>query len=262
MTKCSQFESQGVSYLYDELSEEKIQAFEVHLQDCSICQNQLASMRQTLSIMDRRTVPSPDEIFWKSFDAKLSEAIAEKPKNVRLIGSPWVQGLAAVAILVIGVLIGKNLSHPEVPLAKAPITAAEALPEQVFFETAGNYVQRSKTLLIGMVNMDLEGLDDAAIDLSLQRRMSRELISQASYLRNNYPKRGGDRLMELMNDLEIIFLQIAHLEANGSVEGLEIIRYGVNQSDLMLKINLEQLQPSIPRPKPDQKHQDSLEKQL
>lgn len=252
MTSCSHFENKGILFHYQELPDAEAKAYLAHLASCAECRTQMDAIKGTLSILDQRETISPDEAFWQKFDVRLRDAVSETPGPEKrgLIRFPWAQGLAAVALLVIGVWIGTQFSRPKIPQA-IPKVDLKILPDDLFFEQAGNYVQRSKTLLIGMVNMDIEGLDDAAIDLSLQRRMSRELISQASFLRDHYPKRGGDRLLELINELEIIFLQIAHLEANGSVEGLEIIRYGLDQSDLMLKINLEQLQPSIPKPPPE-----------
>lgn len=246
MSSCPQFENLGVLYVYGDLSNAEASTYERHMTGCPKCAKEIEAVKATLQLMDRRQEPERDAAFWQEFDAKLDEKLQGESLRYSSKGSfGWIpQILAAAAILALGMFFGKYLATPN-PSELPPVVSAQSPLDEAFVREANAYMRQSKTLLIGLSNLELTSETARDLDLALHRRASRALINQTVQLRNAYPRQAQSRLMELMNELEMIFLQIAHLEAEGSIDGLEVIKEGVSKGDLLLKINLEQLAPSF-----------------
>lgn len=245
MVHCELFEKMAPLYIYGDLKGAELAAYRNHLEACEVCSSGCHAMAETLKLMDKRVLQVPSEAFFESFEQKLMAEIQIQDQKAAKKGQwLWIgQGLLAAALLVTAILLGPTIFTPNGN--QGVVSLIQDTPQASFSSQANHYVTRSKTLLIGLVNMELESNTSPNLDLSLHRTMSRQLVSEASYLRENYPQQAKGRLLELINELEVIFLQIAHLESKGSIEGLQLIRDGVSNSDLLLKINLEQLQPSL-----------------
>ena len=71
--------------------------------------------------------------------------------------------------------------------------------------------------------------------------MSRELAAQAPAIRGALNERGQKRLRDLVSNLEIIMMQIANLESGQDVEGVELIKQGVDRRGIFLKIDLDRM---------------------
>ena len=84
-------------------------------------------------------------------------------------------------------------------------------------------------------------------DLAHQKKVSRDLIQEASVIKPKLNDPRQRRLRELVSDLEVILLQIANLEAEQDQPEIEILKSGVDRKGLLLKINLEQLRLSNPK---------------
>ena len=56
-------------------------------------------------------------------------------------------------------------------------------------------------------------------------------------------------LRALIDDLEVILLQIANLEAEHDVPAIELVRSGVDRRGILLKIQVEQMR-RTPAPEP------------
>jgi hypothetical protein len=68
--------------------------------------------------------------------------------------------------------------------------------------------------------------------------MSRGLAAEAPALRKALDERGEKRLRALVADLEVILMQIANLESGQDLEGVELIKQGVDRKGLFLKIDV------------------------
>ncbi|NND72274.1 MAG: hypothetical protein HKN43_11935, partial [Rhodothermales bacterium] len=103
------------------------------------------------------------------------------------------------------------------------------------------FLDRSKVILLGMVNMDLTetGADD--VDLSQTRLVAHELVKESGPLRGELEEADQQRLMTLIDDLEVILLQIANLEEDADIPAIEMVKDGVDQRAVLLKINVSEM---------------------
>jgi hypothetical protein len=252
MIKCRKFRSRMIEDLYGELGPADKARLDRHIGACAECAAELGSLRATLKLMDLRQRPDPGQEFWDGYWDRLSrrilwESIEEGRRPslaTRIIHSVdslprWsFQAAGAAALLFIGILVGSRLVAP--PSGTGRGQAAAAVPAGAVIQ-AENFIERSKVLLLGLVNYDPATGDTYALDLDRKKTMSRDLAAEAPALRRALTDRDSKKLRGLVSDLEIIMMQIANLGAGQDVEGIELVKQGVNDRGIFLKIDLDRM---------------------
>lgn len=258
MSKCRHIRTLFVDALYDEWTVEQKKEFKMHLNRCSECFKAYTDFTATVKTMSQRKRIEPDPDFWTGYWDRLLpqlEAPTRKPSLVRdrrrwipeLFPLPrWVyQTAAAVAILVIGIFIGRMVLGPAQSEKTIPqwTKRREVSPELASYENrTGRYLEKSKVLLLGIINFDPETEDPITLDFPRKQQVSQDLIREAGVLKEGLTKYGAqDRLIELVSDLEIILLQIANLEKEHDLSAIDLVRSGVDRKGILLKINVEEM---------------------
>jgi hypothetical protein len=70
-------------------------------------------------------------------------------------------------------------------------------------------------------------------------------VAESGQLQADLEGPDQQRLRELVADLEVILLQIANLEAQHDMPGIEMVQHGVERSAILLKINLEEMRLNV-----------------
>ncbi len=284
MSKCSRARELMAQALYETLAAGDQAFLDSHLASCRGCAAESREMRETVAIVSARRRPEPAPEFWDGYWDRLvermereSRAEAAAPDRTARADAParrtlkdrlgdllrpvprWAwQASAAVVLVAAGILIGRGTFGPGAGPAAPGTTvgaasgaasraAAGAVVPASIEERTARYVERSRVLILGIVNADPAG-DPYGLDLPGQKAVSRELLTQAADLKS--PRTNPDpRLRELVSELEVILLQIANLESASGRDGVEVIRSGVRDGGLLLKINLGTLGATSPRPR-------------
>lgn len=278
MNVCSNMQDRFVEALYDELEAVERAEFERHLSVCASCAAAYESCKKTLLVMDLKEQPDPGEDFWAGFHQRLDAGIARQGRSSgmgRILRLPvggrlhrpaphWaLRTAAALALVAIGIVIGRTFV--ERPAHEPPLTAsnrdasmadaAEGQPE--LYRRVSDYVSRSQTLLLGIVNFDTQADGADAIDLQPQRRVSHDLMREADWIQTELSKGDADRqLVELIQDLQTILVLIANIEAKQDLEAVDIVRDSVDSSNLLLKINLQNIRLADRRDTPSESPKD------
>jgi len=253
MNDCRTCKDHMIEALYGDLGPADKEVFDRHLGACPECASEYSLLGATLRLMDRRERPDPGPEFWDGYWDRLSrrriweETVpAARPsfasRLVRVFSRlpRWsYQAAGAAALLIAGVLIGSRLIPP--PGGGRIETAAVSAPAAGAVVQAESFIERSKILLLGLVNYDPATEDAYALDLGRKKTVSRELAAQAPAIRSSLNERGQKRLRDLVSDLEVIMMQIANLGAGQDVEGVELIKQGVDSRGIFLKIDLDRM---------------------
>jgi len=253
MNNCRTCKDRMIEALYGELVPGDKDRFDRHLGACPECASEYTLLGATLRLMDKRGRPDPGPEFWDGYWDRLSrrrtwEETGEETQpslTARLVRAlsrfpRWsYQAAGAAALLFVGILIGTRLIAPPGG-ARRVETAAVSAPAGAVVQ-AENFIERSKVLLLGLVNYDPATEDAYAIDLDRKKMISRELAAAAPGIRGALNKRGQKGLRDLISDLEVIMMQIANLESGQDLEGVELIRQGVDSRGLFLKIDLDRM---------------------
>ena len=248
-----------VGALYGELTADEKKDFDNHLTACSACAVEFNQLRETLTIMDRRKRDEPDEAYWSNYWQRLSAKLDEQPESRAKVFKlfpesvrvpAWAYGIAAVFLIFFGVYLGRNYfaSHDTVSEGSTPATGTQprtASASDTLDDRALAYLERSRNLLIGLVNLDSSGRSSP--NLARQQQASRQLIDQAAYLKVALNKPNRQLMRQLILDLEVILLQLANVEVKPGVPAVELVKRGVDQKSILLKINLEEMRASSRR---------------
>ncbi len=245
MNTCKIYRKKMLDAFYQHLTAQAQDEFNRHLSGCTSCTTEYAELEKSLSLMNQRVRPEPDEGFeerlWQNVRsgietqdrrlgvATVSEKIIEIFKNRNL---RYSLALAA-SMLIIGIFIGKYMDRET---SNDQIVKTVVHSENSAFVRAGKYVDRSKVLLLGILNhdpMDRMGLES-------QKRISQNMVREAAILKNELKDSQDRVLAHLIGELEVILLQIASLEADYDLESVELIQSGIEHKGLLFKINLNQ----------------------
>jgi hypothetical protein len=262
MKGCKECRARLVEALYGELGPKEKDAFEKHVAACPACAAELKALTETLKAMDERVRPEPGQDFWDGYWDRLSrrmedhkKAEAAAPTSQPLKVSPgriwsfrpgWVfQAAAALVLIVAGIFIGRTVFSPR----RASLEASRPVGQRPAVQPgegdavlrARNYVDRSKLVLLALVNYDPASEDPYGLDLPYQKQVSEDLVRQAGAIQSDLKDPSQRRLRQLVADLEAILLQIANLEAENDLEAVDIVKQGVESRGLLLKINLSEM---------------------
>ena len=241
-----------IEALYGEIDAAEKERLDLHLRSCPDCASDYASLAATLKIMDKRERLDPGQGFWDGYWDRLSRRMLWESTGEDLAPSlaarlfrplarlpRWsLQAAGAAALLAVGILVGSRI----VRAPEATRTATAVIrPAPGAVVQAESFIDRSKVLLLGLVNYDPSGGDAYALDLDLKKSMSRGLAAEAPAIRNALNEKGQTRLRGLVADLEVILMQIANLEAGQDLEGVDLIKQGVDRNGIFLKIDLDRM---------------------
>ncbi len=255
------FKKMMAEAFYGELAGDEKKEFNLHLMECAECTRAYKKMSTTLAVMHQRQQPEPDASYWNNYWRRLEPELRRNHASpsqqsswiVRLRDAIHVEprfvfvAACALLLVVIGAGIGRFLLQPDV-VPPEMATTGQPSQDDVFraeqVKRTGEYLDRSRTLLLGIVHLDTTG--SHGTDLSRQKTISRELVDEARALQISLKSPEQARLRKLVADLEVLMIQIANLEAQYDDPAVELVRSGVSRSAILLKINLEQMQMDTP----------------
>ncbi|OLC05629.1 MAG: hypothetical protein AUH42_07210 [Gemmatimonadetes bacterium 13_1_40CM_70_11] len=168
-----------------------------------------------------RPPATPREELWARIQAERARRRAA-PRV--LVLQPWLRwGLAAAAVLLLGVAIGRSTA----PTTPALSVARADLPYRV---AAAQYLTRTEALLTGFRTDSRPGAADSqfvaqARDLLLTTRLMLD-----SPVAKSAPMRA------LLEDLEVVLAQIATLPSRQDAEDVKLINESIEQRSVLLRL--------------------------
>jgi hypothetical protein len=261
-------------YLREELSDQDRKAVEAHLTSCRECTAELKALRDTSELLDvnvSRASKQRTELYWQHFPAKVERRI-ESDGRVESSSSfvqrfleafvehrkPFGMGFASALTLMMiafgiwSIWFKGSVSDRLIPESSSN-QAAEGLVNGVqnasLESEAADYLDQSKVLLIGLLNMDTKSLNQSGPMLQREQEISRKLVRQSQNLTVRLNDPSQRRLKELISDLQVILVQIANLGAGRDLPGVEIVRNGIQHNGILFKLNLEEIRRATPSPK-------------
>ncbi len=276
MNTCKQYSDVLIEAYYNELSPELKNEVIQHLAMCKDCSLEYKKLEQTLQVMNTRSRIEPDEAYWQNYWKSLNNALEGKKvsiqqhqqkHSIRFASVPsWAYGIAAMLLIAVGLYLGKLFFSPETPTITQQIVIPQQqeqpenksntiIPKTDERETqlpphsstrlvrdnatsdAREYLDRSKVMLLGIINSD----DDSPVDLVRQKKVSRALLKEAVDLKPKLIEPDQKRIKLLIDELEVILLQLANIEEQTDVPAIELVKKGVDQKSILLKINMEEM---------------------
>ena len=237
-----------------------------HIASCKACESFMSHTMQVVSVAGSQRVPDPGKEFWDTFYDNIVEKIELEDEggvpsrglssgrlerrlswdnigNLLFPRTPAVQLAYGLCLVLLGIFLGRMVftsNGPETETQFAETNTPPQIQSVSLDERTGRFFDRSKVLLLGIVNLDT---DDQAgsYNLNRTRLVANELVKESDTLRTELEASDEQRLLKLMEDLEVILLQIANLEESADVPAIEMVKDGVDQRGVLLKINVTEM---------------------
>jgi hypothetical protein len=206
--------------------------------------------------MSQRNRPEPEAEFFDGYWDRLAKRM-DKEQVVRITKDKWweslfsrktghvprwaYQAVTSILLVIVGIFLGRMFFAPGQGTDQlATIAQAVSNPDLQInvSQRAFDYIQRSKLIVLAISNFDSQSQDPYTLDLPYQQQVSRELVQEASLLKEELSGRRHRRLQELVSDLEVILLQIANLEEESDISAIELVQDGVKSRGILFKIHL------------------------
>lgn len=252
--KCSRLIGKA---LYDELKSTEAEFFNEHLKTCSDCVKEFEDLKNTLSVFKTQVRQEPDQAFMNDFWDLLEPKLKKKPSSLSIWFTNFVNAISyeitwkhqlagAVVLIFVGIVVGKYLLNDQgISTQYSNQSSTKSSIEQTAVQIeVVNYIERSKVLMLGLMNFDPATDDVETISLPTQKEISRQLLSKATELKKDLKNPSQQQLKKLVTDIELILLQIANLETKYDLAGIELIKSGVETRGIILKINIQEMKES------------------
>ena len=245
-------------YLYGELGIEERARVDEHLSSCTQCTAALHSLKAITASFVEPSVPPSEERppeFWENFALNVEHEIRRSSQRRTLARLPLeelirsffvfhralagtVGGAVAVVILI---FLTWQWFPPSTPAGSEQHATVQATADTAT-QRVSQYFRKSKALLVGVTNM--KSTEGQAVDLTYERRISRELIHEARYLKQQTLDKRSTRLI---NDLEKIMIGLANAKESPEKPGVDLIRDGIHQENLLFKVRMAEAMYDSPR---------------
>jgi hypothetical protein len=134
---------------------------------------------------------------------------------------------AAMLLLALGYLAGRFAPTTTTPAA--PTLSVEAR-QRILVETLAGHLERSQRLFTELANEPEDG-----VDLAASQQAARQLLAANRLYRTAAERGGREGVAALLDEMEPVLLELAHLPAEPQPEDLEFLRRRVETKGLLFK---------------------------
>ncbi len=231
--RCKKYEERIILYLYGELSEKEKAEVESHIQECAECAQDLAYTQKVFQALDEAQVAVP-EANWEKCWKRIDSGIPEKPKRKKsfLAVPQWAYAAAGLlAVLVVGIIIGRFWFAPGEKAAPQPAAAAPASSYQPILQ---EFIEDLKPILVEYANYSDKEKDTVVMD----REFARSLILQNLLLKKIVSEKDPSAL-QFLEDVDIILKEISNLKRDDK-HTPALIKDFIDQRGVLFKMEILQ----------------------
>ncbi len=238
---CNVDKNNLILYLYNELEENARLKLEKHISECDGCRQHLASLQQTLNLIERDQHKVPD-LDWDKNWRVIQEGLKTKktPQKITpLHGGPrkWaIASAAAAAIFLLGVFVGKFMLFPPQHLV------TDQFQNKPFLASLfTRYVEETLPVIMEIANYDTR-IDSYPARLSESREVS-HLLLQNRLLKKHMNRNDQRTLLQLLDELELVLTEISNLTSDDP-DALQALKNLIQERQILFRIKYV-----TPRPK-------------
>ncbi len=237
-------------YFQEALPTEEYKFVKEHLAVCRGCADNAAIVKNIIKNLTEATVQPSEKLpteYWQHFADNVERRLEHdaytgskfRPSFLhtifRFIEFNLRPVAAAVALMMVGIAVLLFRSKPDDTIVQQP--PRDIFPATKPIELASDrmhdYFHKSKILLVGLSNMKID--EPQEIDLAAEQKVSRDLIYEARFLKQQ-PL--DTRSAKLIDDMNKILIEFAAMKGNGNRPHVELVRRGIYEENLLYKVRL------------------------
>jgi len=200
-----------------------------HLAECDRCGREYGQLVRVLSAADSVSVPRRNADYAAEVWTRLEPRLARRPL---WDAGEWLRlprlalAGAAVASLVLAFLIGRWSGGP------APQPIPEEARERVLLIAVSEHLERSRRLLVELVNAD----GPAGVDVTAQQSSARDLAAHNRLYRQTASRAGRDEIADLLEELERVLQEVANGPSRLAFTELAGLQRRIESRGLVMRI--------------------------
>mgnify|MGYP001579575363 CR=1 FL=1 len=247
-------------YVAGNSSESDQKTIEQHLAGCTRCSKVLTELQHIMHLVPRNSVDpskSRPEMYWQHFAEEVQRRVLSASDEQTLSWQDFILGWvghrrsfvvgfgSAIALIMLTVSVWQLLNFRSDQKESAGQESRVSTPQiqaASLEARTQDYLERSKILLVGLVNEDPAMTAQSKLTFGKQQKVSKDLVRESRELTAALGEPSQQRLRRLILDLELILIQIADIEAQDDSPAIELVKSGLERRNILLKINLEELQ--------------------
>ena len=226
-------EDQLILHYYGELRGNDV---DTHLDACDECRHQYRSLQRVLNAVDTYPVPERDAEYgaqlWQRLEGQLPKTRRRSSWLFSLPGK-WITATAFSVLLIGAFMAGRISKTPSQPILAAIPSNSQADGESRILLTAvGNHLDRSQMMLVELSN---SGKD---VDSAYQQSDIRDLIDANRLYRSSASQAGERAVTEVLDELERLLLEVAHLAPTLTPEAADELRQRIVGQGILLRVRI------------------------
>ncbi|HUQ92975.1 MAG TPA: hypothetical protein VM120_14940 [Bryobacteraceae bacterium] len=207
---------------------------EGHLSVCEHCRDHYRILQRVLNAVNSYSVPERGPEYHVELWRKLEHRLPLRARTPRLIGwlfgpKQWITA-AAMSLLLAGAFYAGRISIQQKPREMAAVSGAnEGFDERVLLSAVGNHLERSQLVLVELAN---------SADLQSQQEDVRDLIDANRLFRTSAAQAGEGGVAEVLDELERLLLEVAHLAPSLSPEAAQELRERIRNKGVLFRVKV------------------------
>jgi hypothetical protein len=224
-----------VLHYYGELDTAAGEHVAAHLSSCDDCHRGYVKLQRVMAAIDTMPAPALTDGFERTVWARLEPSLHKRRGLFSwLVFSPanlaWV---GAVIVLVAGAFFAGRMTQPQG--AGPRVATADQIREGVLLVDLGEHLDRSQTMLVELVNADVQGDE---IDVTTERARAEELVAANRLYRQAAGASGDVAVGQLLDDLERLLVELAASPDHLTTEDMERVQQRIAAKDLLFKVRV------------------------
>lgn len=208
---------------------------ETHLDDCDECRHQYRSLQRVLNAVDTYPVPERDAEYGSRLWQRLEGQLPKTRRRSSWFSFPsrWAAA-AAFSTLLIGAFVAGRMSKTASPteLASVPASSQDSGDSRILLSAVGNHLDRTQMLLVELANSDKD------VDMAYQQADVRDLIDANRLYRSSASQAGERAVTDVLDELERLLLEVAHLAPSLTPEAAEELRQRIIGQGILLRVRI------------------------
>ncbi|HEV2195752.1 MAG TPA: hypothetical protein VGR55_09220 [Candidatus Acidoferrum sp.] len=209
-----------------------------HLAACEECRAELERIEAVLAALDTLPVPNPGDDYGRHVWQQIAPRLPERPARW---WQEWFEPkrlgtLAAVAALLVVAFLAGRITKRNQP--GNDVATKEQIRERVLVVAVGEHLGRSEMMLVELANAEPLDPKQKRVDISAEQHRAEDLLEENRLYRQTALKEGDASLASVLDELERVFLDVAHSPEEVTPAQLEKIRQKIEARGILFKVRV------------------------
>ena len=222
--KC-EYEKWIPEYLDHALTKSANEKFLEHLEKCEICSNRIAELNDIDVLLSARLRPEPEVELLFAYQTRLEKrfpvqhpvrkfftGMASLWQNTRIKPTLWFNLSRALALVVVGIFIGRFMFNSPQPASDGEELSPEILiiaPGSNDYKQISEYIVKSEILLLAIKNTSANQ-ERRAFDLLPEKQLADDLLGNITQIQSNIVVLHDQELNDFLEKLELVLLEVSN----------------------------------------------------